>query len=347
MLSKLAKRDLLQAGALRVDVGERRAWCDGRLLPVTGLPLRILELLLQAEGRLVTRAELKSALWPYAIRIDTERRLNTAVRALREALGDSAHRPTHIETVRGVGYRWVGPNEPQRPGSRGLPSAMAIAAAGVAVLAVLALPLLTGRASQALAYDRDRTVAWRLVNQGRSDAARPHLTRLIAAAVPDAASAADTGWLLLRAGNPEAALAVCAATRAPSINLLSCRQTALARLGQVAPARDTALAIMRMAGSDPAMFSWVADAPAAVGYAHFLQWRIDHFVPRTGDWFHRAQLQADAGHYADALHSLRRAADAKDPLLAKINSTIEFGPLRGSPDFERIAAAASALAAGA
>src|SRR5690349_11188278 len=74
---------------------------------ISGLPMRILEILLASDGRVVTRAEFKQALWPYAARIDTERRLNTAVRALREALGDSGGEPHYIETVRGRGYRWL------------------------------------------------------------------------------------------------------------------------------------------------------------------------------------------------------------------------------------------------
>ena len=79
----------------------------GRAVPVSTLPLRILEMLIEAEGRLVTRTEFKQALWPYAVRIDTERRLNTAVRALREVLGDDGREPRFVETVRGRGYRWI------------------------------------------------------------------------------------------------------------------------------------------------------------------------------------------------------------------------------------------------
>lgn len=81
---------------------------DGRSASLSGLPVRILERLIATQGKLVSRQQFKAELWPYAVRIDTERRLNTAMRALREALGDNADQPDFIETIRGRGYRWIG-----------------------------------------------------------------------------------------------------------------------------------------------------------------------------------------------------------------------------------------------
>ena len=75
---------------------------------------QLLTCLVERPGRLVTRTELKSALWPYASRIDTERRLNTAVRALRVSLGDDGDAPRFIETVRSHGYRWIAPDRQRR-----------------------------------------------------------------------------------------------------------------------------------------------------------------------------------------------------------------------------------------
>lgn len=90
-----------------VDPEHVRVTRDGDPVHLSGLPLRILKILAASPGRLVTRAELKLALWPHASRIDTDRRLNTAMRALRKALAETAHAPRFIETVRGHGYRWV------------------------------------------------------------------------------------------------------------------------------------------------------------------------------------------------------------------------------------------------
>ena len=112
MTQAAERHAILRSGPLVLDRRQRRLTRAGQAVPISGLPARILELLMAANGELVTRAELKQALWPYATRIDTERRLNTGVRALREALGDTAMTPRYVATVRGLGYRWVGGAEP-------------------------------------------------------------------------------------------------------------------------------------------------------------------------------------------------------------------------------------------
>lgn len=100
----------------RFDSTRLRLMRRDQPVSISGLPLRILEILLASGGRVVTRAEFKQSLWPYAARIDTERRLNTAMRALREALGDSGGEPRFIETLRGRGYRWIAGESVAPPG---------------------------------------------------------------------------------------------------------------------------------------------------------------------------------------------------------------------------------------
>ena len=112
MDSPPANAKAVSTGPLRIDVAERRATIAGQPIALSPLLWRLLRLLAERPHRLVTRAELKRALWPYAERIDTERRLNTAVRALRAALGDSAESPRYIKTVRSCGYRWVASDRP-------------------------------------------------------------------------------------------------------------------------------------------------------------------------------------------------------------------------------------------
>ena len=79
-------------------------------------PLQILSLLLERPGELVTREELCARLWPGDTFVDFERGLNTAVRTLRRALGDSPRKPRFIETLPKRGYRFIAPVEPLEPG---------------------------------------------------------------------------------------------------------------------------------------------------------------------------------------------------------------------------------------
>ena len=79
----------------------------GEPVKVERLPLDLLVLLVQRSGRLVPREEIVAALWPTRVIIDFESGLNTLVRKLRHALGDSSANPKFIETVPGRGYRFV------------------------------------------------------------------------------------------------------------------------------------------------------------------------------------------------------------------------------------------------
>ena len=74
-------------------------------------PLQVLRLLLEGEGRVVTREQLRVALWPDDTFVDFEHGVNTAVKKLRQALGDSVETPKFVETVPKVGYRFLVPVE--------------------------------------------------------------------------------------------------------------------------------------------------------------------------------------------------------------------------------------------
>jgi len=70
-------------------------------------PLQILNLLLEKPGELVTREELQARLWPADTFVDFEHSLNTAIKRLRDALGDSADNPRFVETLARRGYRFI------------------------------------------------------------------------------------------------------------------------------------------------------------------------------------------------------------------------------------------------
>jgi serine/threonine protein kinase/tetratricopeptide (TPR) repeat protein len=82
-------------------------------------PLRILTILIEFEGGLVSREDIKKRLWPNDTAVDFEHGINTAIKSLRRALGDSADQPTYIETVPRRGYRLMVPAERVEESSSG------------------------------------------------------------------------------------------------------------------------------------------------------------------------------------------------------------------------------------
>jgi hypothetical protein len=81
----------------------------GCVCPVN--PSKILTMLLNQPGELVTREDLQQALWRADTHVDFERGVNAAVNRLREVLGDSADSPAFIETLPRRGYRFIAPVE--------------------------------------------------------------------------------------------------------------------------------------------------------------------------------------------------------------------------------------------
>jgi len=72
-------------------------------------PFKILIALLERNGDVITRSELRQRLWSDGTTVEFDARLGTAVNKLREALGDSAENPRFIETLAGIGYRFIAP----------------------------------------------------------------------------------------------------------------------------------------------------------------------------------------------------------------------------------------------
>lgn len=84
---------------------------SGVRVPIQGQPFQVLRVLLEADGKVVTREELRQALWPDDTFVDFELGVNTAVKKLRQSLEDSAEHPRFIETLPRYGYRIIVPVE--------------------------------------------------------------------------------------------------------------------------------------------------------------------------------------------------------------------------------------------
>jgi DNA-binding winged helix-turn-helix (wHTH) protein len=74
-------------------------------------PFRVLQILLEHPGRVVTREQLQKKIWPSDTFLDFDRRLRNAVKRPREALGDSAETPRYMETWPKRGCRFIGDAE--------------------------------------------------------------------------------------------------------------------------------------------------------------------------------------------------------------------------------------------
>jgi TolB-like protein/DNA-binding winged helix-turn-helix (wHTH) protein/tetratricopeptide (TPR) repeat protein len=135
-------------GSFEVDLARGEVRKAGLPVHLADQQLRLLELLTERPGALVTRDQLRQRLWPADSAVDFERSLNNAMRRLREALGDSAETPRFIETLARRGYRFVASVERLGPPAAAPAAAPSPRAAGrrlrwaaAAVLAVAALAL--------------------------------------------------------------------------------------------------------------------------------------------------------------------------------------------------------------
>jgi TolB-like protein/Tfp pilus assembly protein PilF len=96
----------LRFGVFEFDLRAGELTKDGRRIRLQGQPIQLLGMLVQKPGKLVTREELHSRLWP-GITVDFDHGVNKAISKIREALGDSAQNPRFVETVARRGYRFL------------------------------------------------------------------------------------------------------------------------------------------------------------------------------------------------------------------------------------------------
>jgi DNA-binding winged helix-turn-helix (wHTH) protein len=98
-------------GQFHIDLGSGELFRSGQPVHLQDQPFQILRLLLEAEGKVVTREQLCATLWPADTFVDFELGLNTAVKKLRQALEDPAEHSRFIETLPKRGYRFMAPME--------------------------------------------------------------------------------------------------------------------------------------------------------------------------------------------------------------------------------------------
>ncbi len=99
---------LIPFGPFEADLSSQELRKHGVPLRLPRQSFQILKKLLVRPGELVSREELRAALWPVDTFVDFEHGLNAAINRLREALGDDAGKPVYVETLPRRGYRFIG-----------------------------------------------------------------------------------------------------------------------------------------------------------------------------------------------------------------------------------------------
>jgi TolB-like protein/DNA-binding winged helix-turn-helix (wHTH) protein len=98
-------------GVFEVDLRSGELRKKGAKIGLQGQPFLLLITLLKHQGEVVAREDLRRTLWPEDTFVDFDHGLGTAVKKLREVLGDSASDPRFVETIPRRGYRFIAPVE--------------------------------------------------------------------------------------------------------------------------------------------------------------------------------------------------------------------------------------------
>jgi TolB-like protein/DNA-binding winged helix-turn-helix (wHTH) protein/Tfp pilus assembly protein PilF len=100
-------RGPLRFGVFELDLRAGELRKHGLRVRLQEQPFRVLAILLEHSGEVVTREELQKQLWPADTFVDFDHGLNKAINKIRDALGDSAESPRFVETVARRGYRFL------------------------------------------------------------------------------------------------------------------------------------------------------------------------------------------------------------------------------------------------
>jgi Tol biopolymer transport system component/DNA-binding winged helix-turn-helix (wHTH) protein len=111
-----AKR-VLRFGLYEVDFASQELRKSGIKIKIQDQPFQILALLLERPGQIITREEIQKRLWAGDTFVDFDLGLNSAVKKLRQVLGDESDNPRFIETLYRRGYRFLAPVQNESPAS--------------------------------------------------------------------------------------------------------------------------------------------------------------------------------------------------------------------------------------
>ena len=107
MTAQESRVRILRFSVFELDLERRELRRRGSVVPLPPQPFAVLEELLRNAGLVVTREEMRRALWPEGVHVDYERGVNYCMNRVRRALGDDAQTPRFVETLPRRGYRFL------------------------------------------------------------------------------------------------------------------------------------------------------------------------------------------------------------------------------------------------
>lgn len=110
-MSQTERTSVVRFAAYELNLQTAELRKNGRPVKLQDQPARLLALLVSRHGELVPRTEIEQTLWSEDTFVEFDHAINTAMRKVRDALGDDLEKPRFIETVPRKGYRFVAPIE--------------------------------------------------------------------------------------------------------------------------------------------------------------------------------------------------------------------------------------------
>jgi DNA-binding winged helix-turn-helix (wHTH) protein len=109
---------IFRFGQFELDTESEELVKAGRTVKIQQQPYKLLCLLIAQAGKIVSRDDIRAALWPADTFVDYDQGVNFAMKQVRDALGDDAEHAVYIQTVPKRGYRFIAPVD---AGARGAP----------------------------------------------------------------------------------------------------------------------------------------------------------------------------------------------------------------------------------
>jgi DNA-binding winged helix-turn-helix (wHTH) protein len=107
MAQPIRSANVIRFEGFEVDLRAQELYKAGRKIKLQVQPFQVLAMLLERPGEVVTRDEMQKRLWTADTFVDFDHSVNTAVKKLRQALGDDKSKPRFVETLPKRGYRFL------------------------------------------------------------------------------------------------------------------------------------------------------------------------------------------------------------------------------------------------